>query len=118
MNYEKLKKIAESRNMELKAIAELLDLTPNGLKRSFEYQSFPIKKVIKLCDLLQITPNDFFDNADSPSISQHAHHITGSVKQVAHLNTNNGACASCIEKDREIHELQAELIKLYRKNNK
>ena len=47
MNYEKLKKIAESRNMELKAIAELLDLTPNGLKRSFEYQSFPIKKVIK-----------------------------------------------------------------------
>lgn len=117
MTYEKLKRIAELRNMELKTIAELLDLTPNGLKRSFEYQSFPIKKVIKLCDLLQITPNEFFDNTHSPAISQQAHHIQGNVKQVAHLNTGS-TCTSCIEKDREIHELQAELIKLYRKNNK
>lgn len=117
MTYEKLKQIAELRNMELKTIAELLDLTPNGLKRSFEYQSFPIKKVIKLCDLLQITPNEFFDNTHSPAISQQAHHIQGNVKQVAHLNTGS-TCTSCIEKDREIHELQAELIKLYRKNNK
>ena len=118
MTYEKLKYYAKDKCVLIKEVARQIDMTPNGLKFSIENDTLPSNKVKILCDLLQITPNDFFDNTDSPSISQHAHHITGSVKQVAHLNTNNGTCASCIEKDREIHELQAELIKLYRKNNK
>ncbi|MGM9747142.1 MAG: helix-turn-helix domain-containing protein [Paludibacteraceae bacterium] len=117
MTYEKLKCYAKDKCISIKEIARQIDMTPNGLKFSIENDTLPSNKIKILCDLLQITPNEFFDNTHSPAISQQAHHIQGNVKQVAHLNTGS-TCTSCIEKDREIHELQAELIKLYRKNNK
>lgn len=63
MDYKELKNRAEARKIMIKDIAEQLDMTPNGFKVSIETEKFPIGKVRDLCDILQISIEEFFGEA-------------------------------------------------------
>ena len=60
MNYNELKRVAESKNFTIKRLAEEIGLTSNGLKRSIEGETMSIKTLRDLCDILQITVAEFF----------------------------------------------------------
>lgn len=52
--------MAESKNIKIQAIAESVEMTSTGFKRSIEMKSFPIGKVKDLCTALNITISEFF----------------------------------------------------------
>jgi transcriptional regulator with XRE-family HTH domain len=60
MNYNELKRLAESKNFTIKRLAEEIGLTSNGLKRSIEGETMSIKTLRDLCDILQISIAEFF----------------------------------------------------------
>lgn len=60
MKYNEIKKRAESKNIRISDIAEAVEMTSTGFKRSIEMESFPIGKVRDLCDILQISIAEFF----------------------------------------------------------
>lgn len=60
MTYSDLQQIADKKRFKMKDICDAIDMSYPGLQKSFENQTFPIKKVLKLCELLEITPNEFF----------------------------------------------------------
>ena len=63
MNYNELKRVAESKNFTIKRLAEEIGLTSNGLKRSIEGETMSIKTLRDLCDILQISIAEFFGEA-------------------------------------------------------
>jgi transcriptional regulator with XRE-family HTH domain len=63
MNYNELKKVAESKNFTIKRLAEEIGLSSNGLKRSIEGETMSIKTLRDLCDILQISIAEFFGEA-------------------------------------------------------
>jgi len=63
MNYNELKRIAESKNFTIKRLADEIGLTSNGLKRSIEGETMSIKTLRDLCDILQISIAEFFGEA-------------------------------------------------------
>ena len=65
MNYNELKRVAESKNFTIKRLAEEIGLTSNGLKRSIEGETMSIKTLRDLCDILQISIAEFFGEATS-----------------------------------------------------
>lgn len=60
MNYNELKRLAESKNFTIKRLADEIGLTSNGLKRSIEAETMSIKTLRDLCDILQISIAEFF----------------------------------------------------------
>lgn len=60
MNYNELKRVAESKNFTIKRLADEIGLTSNGLKRSIEGETMSIKTIRDLCDILQISIAEFF----------------------------------------------------------
>ena len=60
MTYNELQNIAAKQRITLKDIAASMNLTPQGLRTSFVNQSFPIGKVLPLCKIIGISPNEFF----------------------------------------------------------
>lgn len=60
MNYNELKRVAESKNFTIKRLAEEIGLSSNGLKRSIEGETMSIKTLRDLCDILQISVAEFF----------------------------------------------------------
>lgn len=69
MNYNELKRVAESKNFTIKRLADEIGLTSNGLKRSIEGETMSIKTLRDLCDILQISIAEFFNEA-TPSDGQ------------------------------------------------
>ena len=65
MNYNELKKAAESKRILISEISEAVGMTSTGFKRSIETGSFPIGKVKDLCEILQITISEFFGEEQS-----------------------------------------------------
>lgn len=63
MNYNELKRVAESKNFTIKRLAEEIGLTSNGLKRSIEGETMSIKTLRDLCNILQISIEEFFGEA-------------------------------------------------------
>lgn len=71
MNYNEIKKHAESKNIRITDIADAVGMTSTGFKRSIEMESFPIGKVLDLCDILQISIAEFFGetSGDTPWVA-------------------------------------------------
>ena len=109
LTYSELKKIAESRKILISEIAEAVDMTSTGFKRSIETESFPIGKVVTLCDMLQIQVVELF-GVGSGMISNSGNIISRST---AGGDIAAGGNASEVlflrqqikEKDRQINEL-------------
>lgn len=63
MNYNELKMMAESKKITIKQLAEELELSSNGLKRSIEGETMSMKTVRHLCEFMQISIAEFFGEA-------------------------------------------------------
>jgi len=61
MEYNVLREIAESKKIEIREIANELDMTPNGFRESIKNETIQLKKLRRLCEILHIHPNMFFD---------------------------------------------------------
>lgn len=128
MNYENLKEYAKNKRILMKEIAESLGVTQNGLKFSIENGTLPANKLKKLCEIVGITPNEFFspDGSVGGSSNQQAIGVGGDVHQYSAVYTGGsgngggvcGACAACAAKDSKIQALQAELLEFYRGNRR
>ena len=108
MNYNEIKRIAESKKMTIRDLAGELGMTSNGLKRSIENDTMSIKTVKNLVFLLGITFAEFFGE-----VSGQVNHgnITGQMV-VGHGNMTMGDGSEVLflrqqikEKDRQIAEL-------------
>lgn len=60
MTYDELTDLCELRHRTLISLAKELDFTMDGLRTSMRNQTLPIKKLEKLCNILNISPNEFF----------------------------------------------------------
>lgn len=81
LTYSQLLAVAERQNTTIKAIAQQIEYSPNGLRRAIENQTFPIGKVLQLCNLIGISPNEFFG---IPATDRHI-----SQTAIGFANTNN-----------------------------
>jgi len=61
MDYNELKEIADSKKIEVKEIASALEMTPNGFRESIKNETIQLRKLRKLCEMLQIHPNMIID---------------------------------------------------------
>ena len=111
MTYSELKDYAEVRKISLKSIADVLDMSSRGMQQSFENQTLSIKKVVALCELLRITPNDFFGWKTAGTTQQIQ---TGCIGNAQYMDTR--AVELLQEqlsiKDKQLCEAQEQISKL------
>lgn len=60
MTYNELKNLAQSKEITIKRLAERMELSENGLKRSIENETMGFGKVKELCLILGISVSEFF----------------------------------------------------------
>ena len=61
MKYNKLKSLLYQREITVADFCEKLQLTRPGLQKSLDNDLLPYNKVAKCCEILEISPNDFFE---------------------------------------------------------
>lgn len=105
MNYNELTFLAKDRKITLADLAEQIGLTRQGLQSTIERGTFPTNKVLPLCQILGITPNEFFGwDAPLPVGGNYASHVSGGNTQ----NSNEAIKAlrdQLKEKDKQINRL-------------
>ncbi len=105
MEYNDLMILAKQKKILQKDLCKKMDLSPAGFKRSYENGVFPINKVLPLCQILCISPNELL-GWDEEHGGNYATHIGGSNIQ----NSNEATKAlsdQLREKDRQIARLLA-----------
>lgn len=106
MTYSELKTLLQERHILIKGLAEELGMTTVGLQASMENESMKGCNIGKLCDFLNITPNDFFGYT-TPEKQECTYNNIG----VSATQTINPPAALAIlekqlkEKDKQIQEL-------------
>ena len=82
MNYNKLKSILSERKITVADFSEQLQMTRQGLQKSLDNGLLPYEKVLLCCQLLSISPNDFFEWQDTAfGNGNYASHISGGNTQ-------------------------------------
>lgn len=117
MKYSDIKKVAESKRILLKEVADLLGVTANGLKYSLENETLPADKIKKLCKALEITPSQFFSE-ESMKI-EHGHQIIANNKVNGNISADsingsspvNERLLAIIEKQQETIQNLSEALK-------
>ncbi len=61
MKYNKLKSLLYQKEITVAEFCEKLQLTRQGLQKSLDNDLLPYNKVAKCCEILGISPNDFFE---------------------------------------------------------
>lgn len=61
MKYNKLKSLLYQKEITVAEFCEKLQLTRQGLQKSLDNDLLPYNKVEKCCEILGISPNDFFE---------------------------------------------------------
>lgn len=92
MNTNYLKDLLEKNRLSLRKCSDLLEMTAAGLSSAVEKQSLPIKKVLPLCEILDITVNEFFEiENDTKNIGVQNNAKGGNVQN------NNSDCKEAIK---------------------
>lgn len=60
MTYKDFKELYEQKGIELQDIASQIGMTSNGLRESVRKGTLESKRLKKLCEIMRITPNEFF----------------------------------------------------------
>ena len=61
MKYTKLKSLLYQKEITVAEFCEKLQLTRQGLQKSLDNDLLPYNKVAKCCEILGISPNEFFE---------------------------------------------------------
>lgn len=97
MDYNTLKELAETKNILLKTLCEEIGYTRAGLKKAVDNETIELRKLKLLCDILKITPLQFFETANTI--------MTGH----GHVQLGNGNKIIIENKDREIEYLKQQV---------
>jgi DNA-binding Xre family transcriptional regulator len=62
MNYTELKEIAKTKNILVKDLATETGITRQGLQKVLDNDTIELRKVKRICEILQIHPTMFFEN--------------------------------------------------------
>lgn len=103
MEYNDLMILAKQKKILQKDLCQRLDITPAGFKRGIEKGTLPINKVIPLCQILCISPNELLGWEAAPG-GNYAAHIGGSNTQNS-TEAITALSAQLKEKDRQIDRL-------------
>lgn len=103
MNYNEIAFLAKEKKITLANLAEQLGITRQGLQTTIERGSFPINKVVPLCQILGISPNELLGWEAAPG-GNYAAHIGGSNTQNS-TEAITALSAQLKEKDRQIDRL-------------
>jgi len=113
MNYNDLKLLIDSKNLEVQEVATEIGMGYDGFRLSVQKETIQLQKLKKLCELLKINPMLFFENMQGIFIDDGSTQMSLADKKLFE------------SKDREIELLKqqiqdkTEIIKLLReKNNK
>lgn len=112
MNYNELTFLAKEKKFTMSKLAKQIGMTLTGFKPSIENGTFPINKVLPLCQILGISPNELL-GWETAMAGNYAAHIGGSNTQ----NSNESIQAlseQLKEKDKQIDRL----LKLVEKGKK
>ena len=111
MEYNDLMILAKQKKILQKDLCQRLDITPAGFKRGIEKGTLPINKVVPLCQILGISPNDLLGWPGHESGGNYATNIGGSNTQNS-TEAITALSAQLKEKDRQIDRL----LKIVEKN--
>lgn len=103
MEYNDLMILAKQKKILQKDLCQRLDITPAGFKRGIEKGTLPINKVVPLCQVLGISPNELLGWETAPG-GNYAAHIGGSNTQNS-TEAITALSAQLKEKDRQIDRL-------------
>jgi DNA-binding Xre family transcriptional regulator len=103
MEYNDLMILAKQKKILQKDLCQRLDITPAGFKRGIEKGTLPINKVVPLCQILGISPNELLGWEAAPG-GNYAAHIGGSNTQNS-TEAITALSAQLKEKDRQIDRL-------------
>lgn len=103
MEYNDLMILAKQKKILQKDLCQRLDITPAGFKRGIEKGTLPINKVVPLCQILGISPNELLGWETAPG-GNYAAHIGGSNTQNS-TEAITALSAQLKEKDRQIDRL-------------
>ena len=103
MNYNEIAFLAKEKKITLANLAEQLGITRQGLQTTIERGSFPINKVVPLCQILGTSPNELLGWETAPS-GNYAAHIGGSNTQNS-TEAITALSSQLKEKDRQIDRL-------------
>lgn len=111
MNYNELTFLAKEKKITLTELAGQIGLTRQGLQTTIERGTFPINKVLPLCQILGISPNELLGWPGHESGGNYATNIGGSNTQNS-TEAITALGAQLKEKDRQIDRL----LKIIEKN--
>jgi len=97
MKYNELKQIADSKKIEVRELANELEMTPNGFRESIKNETIQLKKLRRLCEILHVHPTLFFDVQSGVYLNN------------VHAQVGNNNKISLENKDREIEMLKQRL---------
>ncbi len=109
MNYSELKRLADSKKIEIGLVAEHVGMTATGFKRSIDKESLPISKVLPLCDFIGISVSEFFGEV-APEPGNYASNISGVNNQNSNVSLRI-LSDQLKEKDQQISRLLSLLDK-------
>jgi DNA-binding Xre family transcriptional regulator len=98
MLYSELKEIVELKKIEIQQLANELEMTPNGFRESIKNDTIQLRKLKKLCEVLRISPAQFFDSG-----------TYGVTITTGHVQAGNGNKMILENKEREINQLREQL---------
>lgn len=90
MDYNKLKLLIKSKKIQIKDFASSINYSPQGFQKAIENKTLTESMISKLCDLLSITPNEWF----------------------GFYSTANSHCQLCEEKDKRIAVMEDYILQL------
>lgn len=114
MNYSELKSLLTKNKIKVKKAAEIAGYAENSFKIAFEDGTMSYSKVPGICELIGISPNEFFGWPQKEEVSgngNYASHISGGNTQ----NSNEAIHAlkdQLKEKDKQIDRM----LKIIEKN--
>lgn len=104
MNYSELSDCCEKKKLQIKDVVDALGMTYTGLRDALNKDTLPIKKLLPLCTLLHISPNEFVKWGENDGATN--------ITQTGMLNNQNVNVIGVdvlheqlIEKDRQIATL-------------
>lgn len=111
MNYNDLVILAKQKNLSVSEFAKQIGMTRQGLQTATTNKTMAMDKIINLCRILGITPNEFFEwENETGTVGAYAANISSANMQ----NSNEAIKAlndQLKEKDRQISRLMTMLEK-------
>ena len=102
MTYSELCDILILKKILIKDVCESIGMTYPGLRDALNRDTLPIKKLISLCKVLQMSPNDFVRWKENPSQNY-------TVTQVGMLNNQNAGTVGIELLQKQLEEKDRQL---------